>query len=220
MEYPAGNLGPMIHPWLISLVLACILSSGFAAAAEPAAGKLLVASRQMRGPTFGESVILLIQYSDAGAMGLIVNQPSTLEPARALPRLPQLESLDTPLYVGGPVARRRVSALVRADRAPAAAATILGRVHFSPLNDALLEEPLADHANVRLYMGYAGWGPGQLDAELARGSWHVVDADEDIVFSTNPADVWRRLVPARTYQVRAGTDSSWINPAGTRPPVD
>jgi len=184
------------------LALACLaLASPLPAAGPVEPGKFLVASRQLQGPAFAEAVILVVHYDETGAMGLIVNRPTRLTPERALPRLRELAAYQGPMYHGGPVARRRVMALLRSDQPPADAARIIGAVHIALLNTALLAKPVPGPQNFRLYMGYTGWGPGQLDAELARGSWHVVDASEELVFADDSESVWRRLLPAPTYQV-------------------
>lgn len=180
-----------------------LLAADLSAAETPGRGKFLVASRQLQGPAFAEAVILLIHYDETGAMGLIVNQPTSLTPARALPRLPALANYRGSMYLGGPVDPRRVLALVRAEQPPASAATIVAGVHFAPLNDDLLEDAAMDVSRLRLYVGYAGWGPGQLDAELARGSWHVMAASDELVFSDEPDAVWQRLLPPPRYQVDA-----------------
>ena len=186
--------------WL--LAAACLLAQDVYAGQAPAQGKFLVASRALRGPAFAETVILLVHYDETGAMGLIVNRPTDLDAVQALPRLPQLAQYDGQMYIGGPVSQRRVMALLRAERPPPDTATIIGDVHFSPLNEAVLTTPARDASALRLYLGYAGWGPGQLDAELERGSWHVVTASVDLVFSDQPQAVWRQLLPPPTYQVR------------------
>ena len=67
-----------------------------------------------------------------------------------------------------------------------------------------------------LALGYAGWGPGQLDAELARGSWHVVNASEELVFSDSPETIWRRLLPPPTYQVFLGHSVTLLTGEETR----
>ncbi len=182
-----------------------LLAADLSAAEAPARGKLLVASRQLQGPTFAETVILLVHYDATGAMGLIVNQPTAVLPSTALPRIPALADYRKPLYRGGPVEQRRVLALVRSPEPPATTATIVEGVHFAPLNDALLADSVTDASRLRLYMGYAGWGPGQLDAELEIGSWHMATASEALVFSDEPDTVWQRLVPAPL--IRAATDS-------------
>lgn len=205
---------------LILLLASGCLAAELAAAEAPARGKFLVASRQMQGPAFAQTVILLIHYDESGAMGLIVNRPTEITPGRALPRVRELADYDGTMFVGGPVARRRIMALLRAAQPPADAANIIGAVHFSPLNNAVLAAPAPDPRNLRLYIGYAGWGPGQLDQELARGSWHVVPASEELVFSNEPDSVWRRLIPAPTYQVALDPLQVSASPARIQPGPD
>lgn len=64
---------------------------------------------------------------------------------------------------------------------------------------------IRDAARVRLFIGYAGWAPGQLDHELARGSWHVMPATDDVVFAKDPRAVWKRLMPPKDLRTATGT---------------
>lgn len=210
-----------MRPLFSVFVFAGVLLGGDLPAAEPpAAGKLLVASRELQGPTFAETVVLLVHYDDDGAVGLIVNRPMSITPAIALPRLPMLADYRGPLYLGGPVDRRRILALQRSKQPRDTAAMVFGDVYVRPLDEALLAEPLGDSSRLRLYVGYAGWGPGQLDEELARGSWHVASASEELVFSDAPDTVWRRLLPPPTYQASPGSFLPAVKVAETRRPGD
>ncbi len=187
--------------FLCLALVGCLLAVDLSAAEIPGAGKLLVASRQLQGPAFAETVVLLIHYDETGAMGLIVNRPSSLTPSSALPRLPGLADYRGPLYLGGPVEQRRVLALVRSEQRPATAAMIFPGVYFAPLSNELLASGAINPSRLRMYVGYAGWAPGQLDAELARGSWHVAAASAELIFSDEPDAIWRRLIPAPRYRV-------------------
>jgi len=169
-----------------------------AAAPAPAQGMLLVASPDMRGTWFARSVILLIQHDELGTVGLVINRPTDVTPADMLPDVSGLANLRGKLYIGGPVEGYGVMMLLRSDSAPADGEHIFGDVYASG-SPELLDDVLqrTDAANrLRLYAGYAGWVPGQLDAEIRRGSWIVVPAEQQHVFSSDPDRIWERLVPA------------------------
>jgi putative transcriptional regulator len=184
------------------LVAVLGLVTGSVGAAElPGAGQFLVASRALNGPTFAHAVVLIVHHDDSGAMGLIVNRPTRLLAAEALPQLPLLAAYPGRLYLGGPVNQERVWALLRTDTPPHTAVEIFAGVYLTSLTEALASEAPGDASTMRLYVGYAGWGPGQLEGEMALGSWHVAPASAAAVFSTDPADLWRQLVPAPRYQV-------------------
>lgn len=203
---------PMGHRFVCLALLGCILAANSSAAEPPGRGKLLVASRQLQGPAFAETVILLIHYEETGAMGLIVNRPTALTPSTALQGSPALAEYRGPLYLGGPVEQRRVLALVRSEQPPATAATVFAGVHVAPLSAELLAGAATDASRLRMYMGYAGWGPGQLDAELALGSWHVAPASDEVIFSDEPDSIWRRLLPAPRYRVANDPPDHSIGP--------
>lgn len=167
-------------------------------AAEPAQGKLLVATPEMNGSWFAEAVILLVQHDDFGSVGLIVNRRTDMAPADLLPSIAELRELQSKLYIGGPVARHGVMMLVKSDEPPGDAEHVFANVYASGSQELLRDMAgNGDSADrVRLYAGYAGWVPGQLEAEIRRGSWIVVPAAENLVFSSDPDGVWDSLAPS------------------------
>ncbi len=157
------------------------------------AGRLLVASRQMLSPLFAQTVILLLQYDQDGAVGLIVNRPTTLLLRQVMPRSELLAERSDRTWLGGPVELAAVFLLIRADEPPPGARQVLPGVQLSTDPETL--QHVAETRGVfRTYLGYAGWGPGQLDGELARGDWHVARADVQSVFSDEPERVWPELI--------------------------
>lgn len=161
---------------------------------ELAAGKLLVAARNLPDPNFADSVVLLIQYSPDGAAGIVLNRPSRVPLARALPWTSPGPAGDAFAFIGGPVEQDTVLAL---SRVACAACPLLGRDVYLVSSPAALQDRLAYAPNdrqLRAYIGYAGWGAGQLDAETRQGTWHVMDGDAQTVFDPAPASLWQRAI--------------------------
>jgi putative transcriptional regulator len=162
----------------------------------PAVGTFLVASRDLRGSGFAESIILIIQHDQNGTMGLIINQPTGTNAAELLPDIAGLGDYEGKLYIGGPVAASGVIMLVQSARTPASAEHVFGNVYTSG-DPELLSQLIGSgtfETEVRLYAGHAGWMPGQLDAEIRRGSWFIVPARTDFIFSTQPRHIWQQLI--------------------------
>ena len=187
----------------------CAISLGVIAAEDPGKGKLLVATEVVQGRAFAESVILLLNYDATGAAGLVVNRPTEALPAQALPRLAGLDQYEGTLYWGGPVELFTLRALLHSDAPPDNAAPIFDTVYLAPLEEHLLDGAPSD-ANLRFFAGYAGWAPGQLERELAFGSWHIVAATKALVFADDPGEIWRKLSPPPVHRVSVDrAESSW-----------
>lgn len=161
-----------------------------AAEPPPAKGEFLVATEQVDGSIFEHTVILLLQYDDTGAAGLVVNRPTDVKAREIFTDDSPMRAYDGTIYWGGPVRMDSLRALSNTGRPPEGAEKIVDSVYLVPFKGDPTE---AD--GLRLFIGFAGWLPGQLDMELARGSWHVVPAAGDQVFAKDPAGLWRRLLP-------------------------
>jgi putative transcriptional regulator len=162
---------------------------------EPAIGRLLIATPQV-GSFFAESVVVLVDHGEHGSLGLIVNRPLALSLAELQPDVPSAKGHGEPAFFGGPVAPGQMLLLVRSARPPPGAAPVLDGVSVSGSRDtlsALLEHPPAG-GELRAYVGYAGWAPGQLAAEIARGDWLVAPGDAGSVFTHEPAELWQTLL--------------------------
>ncbi len=161
-----------------------------------AKGKFLVASRQLRDPNFAESVVLLVSYGPGGAMGVVINRPTKVPLSSVLPGVKELRGRKETLYVGGPVAKHQMVLLVRSPTKPGDSTLVFGDVYatgsLAALRQAIRNKP--NKTKFHAYAGYAGWAPGQLDAEVARGDWHVIAADAKTVFDRPPSDIWPALI--------------------------
>src|SRR5690242_13974941 len=174
-------------------------SSEGSAALTSLAGQLLVAMPQMQDPRFARSVIYLCAHNEEGAMGLIVNK---LLESLTLPDL--LKQLDiaaeglrgtAPVHVGGPVDSGRGFVLHSVDYVEEATLVVGGQFGLTATLDIL--RAMGRGAGPRrclMALGYAGWGPGQLDAEIQANGWLHVAADEAIVFDEDLSDKWQRAI--------------------------
>lgn len=170
-------------------------SGAFAARLAPGAGRFLIAKGGQPG-VFSRSVVLLIAYGPNGAVGLIVNRPTEFPLAKAIPDVSDLQGSDHSLYFGGPVSLDHLTLLIRSKMPPPDVTHVVDDVYASGsirTLRAIVSGKLAG-AHFRGYAGYAGWAPGQLDAEIARGGWLVLQADSDDVFTTDPIGLWHKLI--------------------------
>lgn len=184
--------------FILLLVGAYPLAAQSRRVSDLAAGKILVAPRSDSDPLFAQSVILLVRYNQTGALGLMVNRRTKFPISRALPRLKGAAGHSDPVFVGGPVQLDAVFALVRAPSKPDSATKVFGNVYFISTKTAL-EKALSGTSGpstLRIYVGYCGWAPGQLDHEVAAGGWYIFNSSADVVFNAKPASLWLRFAGA------------------------
>lgn len=163
---------------------------------ESFAGKLLVADNSMRDPRFAESVIYLARHDAEGAFGLIINKPLTKLPLAKLLSQLDLEATATgvelDLYFGGPV-QGDLGFVLHSREFAANGATMKVEDGFSVSGVRQVLRAISSQKGPEkalFTVGYAGWAAGQLEKELARGDWNVVDADEDLVFDLPVSEKW------------------------------
>jgi putative transcriptional regulator len=155
---------------------------------------LLLSMPQLVDPNFNRTVVLLCKHSEDGAFGLIVNRPLTTS-GRVIINLEPPVSTDRELQIwaGGPVEPQRSWMLIGADpeRDGTSGMRITDGLYLSTSPDLLrrLLEP-EPPPRARLVIGYAGWGPGQLEAELHASAWLMSDVDRDLIFDTSPERMW------------------------------
>jgi len=167
------------------------------------AGSFLIASPTLRDPNFSRTVVLLCEHGETGSMGVVINRRSDVRLCDAIQGLEDAPSAC--LFVGGPVQPNAVLVLHHqvevAEARPVADGMALGGDEADLLK--LLRSAHAPRA--RVYSGYAGWGAGQLDAELAEGSWIATEARAPLVFDLASDEVWasavRSLGPKYSYLV-------------------
>lgn len=179
---------------------------------KPAPGRFLIAKRSLRDPNFAEAVILLLSYSERGSMGVIINRPTGVRLATALPKIKELRDRPDRVFMGGPVAVNTMLLLARFRTRLADSQLIFGDVYASGSMRALREVvgQAGKTERLRAYVGYAGWGPGQLDQEIGRGDWLVAPADAAAIFDTTPSDVWRKLLDRFSVEWARGQDEQRV----------
>jgi putative transcriptional regulator len=157
------------------------------------AGTFLVASPLLRDPNFVRTVVLLCDHDDEGSWGLVVNRRTHLTFGELLDDLPVATGSDGPVYWGGPCETSRLQLLHDLRRDLDNEIEICPGIHLG-VDPVSLQEILADSLlpgeSQHAYVGHAGWGPGQLAAELASGAWITCTADPTIVFGAEPERVW------------------------------
>jgi putative transcriptional regulator len=167
-----------------------------------AKGKFLVASRQLNDPNFSETVVLLIEYGPEGAMGLVINRPSNVPLSTVFPDEKALKQRKDTVFVGGPVAIHQMLMLIRSNQIPEASTPVIDNVYMSAswkVLEGILKKESAEQ-QFRLYAGYAGWAPSQLDFERTRGDWYVLKADADSIFTLDPKALWQDLIRRATIK--------------------
>lgn len=178
-------------------------------AAPPEAGLLLVAAPTLEEP-FHRAVILLLEHDESGTLGVVLNQPTTLDVGSVLPTWRDHLTGTPNLFQGGPVALdsalglAAVGSTVREPDEPEGFRRVSGALGIIDLDTPA--DDLVPHLQaLRIYAGYAGWAPGQLDGELERGSWAVVRPGDLVVdaFWADPEALWSTVLR------RAGGTLAW-----------
>lgn len=169
----------------------------------PAKGVFLVAKPRVAG-AFKESVVLLLAHSkEDGTVGVIINRTTNVTLEEALPDLELKGEPTHRLFFGGPVAANGLIVVFRTGNPPEGSPHVMWDVYFSNerevLEDLLRRKKRANEMHI--FMGYAGWGPGQLQWEIGRGDWELVRGDRETVFEKEPELIWPTLMGPVTQQV-------------------
>jgi putative transcriptional regulator len=151
-------------------------------------GHLLIAGPGLVDPNFRRTVVLVGEHSEEGALGVILNRASEATVGDAVPELAALVDGAGAIHVGGPVQPSAIVVLAEFGEPERAGALVVDSVGFLPAE--VDPDELGELLRARVFAGYAGWGPGQLDGELDEGSWIVEPALPDDVFTPAPEDLW------------------------------
>ena len=159
---------------------------------DPINGSLLISNSNLLDPNFRRTIVLIGHHDEQGAVGVVLNQPLAVAVGEAVPPLGSLVDPSDPLFDGGPV--EPDSVVVIADFIDPSRAEVLamGSIGFLPPEAG--EDIGESIRRARVYAGYSGWGPGQLEAELAEGTWIVAPALPGDVFHEQPAKLWDEVL--------------------------
>jgi putative transcriptional regulator len=167
-------------------------------------GKLLVAMPALFDPNFRRTVVLLGEHGEDGAMGLVLNRPTDVTIGEAAPPLAVVAGEESRVHVGGPVQPEAVLVLAEFDDPAAAASIVVGDVGFAS-SDGDLDGLAGAIRRARVFAGYSGWGPGQLESELEEESWLVEPAEGVDLFPEPGDDLFAAVLRRKggTYRVLA-----------------
>jgi putative transcriptional regulator len=170
----------------------------------PTKGRILLATPPLEDPNFDRTVIYVLEHHDEGALGLVLNRPSPEELGDALQAWATMQSDPSLVFVGGPVEPDALIAIARVRKPlpPLSEDDDENETHLAPLSGDLASADLAADpievidtiSALRVFRGYAGWGPGQLDGEIEAGAWLVLDPEPTDLFTDTPDDLWRRVL--------------------------
>lgn len=159
---------------------------------ESLKGYLLVAGPRLLDPNFRRTVVLVGEHSEEGALGVVLNRPSETTVDEAVPELTPLVDGFEPVHVGGPVQPSAIVVLADFAEPERAGVLVLDSIGFLPAE--VDPDELGELRRARVFAGYAGWGPGQLDGELEEGSWIVERALPEDVFTPEPEELWSAVL--------------------------
>lgn len=158
------------------------------------AGRLLIASPALLDPNFRRAVVLVVEHADGeGAAGVVLNRPSDTAIHAAAPMLSSLAEPDDRVFIGGPVEPDAVSVLAAFADPGWAEAIVTGDIGVVP-GEADLEEISDQVLEARVFAGYAGWSPGQLEEEVEQEQWIVEPSLARDILSPEPDDLWRDVL--------------------------
>lgn len=171
---------------------------------ESLRGRCLIAAKRLRDHNFYRTVVLMVEHGSDGAMGLVINRPSSVTVAHALSEHFKLPETDDLVYVGGPVEPSALFILHNSIELDQNETPVVPGV-FVGSSAEVFEQIVRSSADgnpdlqFRIFSGCAGWSPGQLEGELARGDWHCSPIEVRAIFGENPYCVWDNLI-AKVYE--------------------
>jgi putative transcriptional regulator len=163
-------------------------------------GKLILAGPTLLDPNFRRTVVLIAEHTEDGAMGLVLNRPSTATVSDAVPDLEWLADSGERVYVGGPVAPNGVIVLAEWEDPQQAAVLVEEDLGFVPGESEDREGLLSAVRRARVFAGHAGWGPGQLEDELAEEAWIIEPPERGEIFTEDPDGLWGAVLRRKGKQ--------------------
>lgn len=175
------------------MILPRAARTGYKARIDSLRGQLLIAGATLPDPNFARTVVLVCEHSDEGALGLVLNRAGELLVAESAPELIELIGEEGTIDEGGPVQPDALLVLAEFEDPARAAILVVGTVGLMGDGNEI-DDLVGATKRARVFAGYAGWGPGQLDAELARDDWFVAPAGVDDIFAPDADELWQRVL--------------------------
>ena len=171
---------------------------------ESLKGMLLFSTPALFDPNFRRTVVLVAEHGEDGAMGLVLNRPSETTVEEAVPELADVAGPDSPVFVGGPVQPQAVLVLAEFEEPADAATVVFGDIGFARA-DGDLDDLARTTRRARVFAGYSGWSPGQLEAELEEDSWLVEPVDDIDLLADHEEDIFRAALETKggSYRILA-----------------
>jgi putative transcriptional regulator len=161
---------------------------------EPAKGRLLISEPFLPDPNFERTVVLLCEHNEEGSFGFVLNKPSLIKVNEVME---DLKNLQEQVFVGGPVQQDTLHFLHRNESVDSASKILDGIFWGGSIESVVLLDDTGQlpGRDIRFFLGYSGWGPGQLDAELKEDSWIVCDyVTPELLFDTDPKLMWKKAL--------------------------
>ncbi|HEV2820972.1 MAG TPA: YqgE/AlgH family protein [Solirubrobacteraceae bacterium] len=168
---------------------------------ESLKGQLLIAAPTLEDPNFARAVVLVTEHSHEGAMGVVLNRPSHAPVIEAAPALEPVVDVDALVHLGGPVQPTAVTVLAEFDDVAHAALVVTQDIGFMAAGSDL-DELAGLTRRARVFAGYAGWGPGQLEGELEHEDWIVHEPTPDEIFTDEPEGLWSAVLDRKGGRFR------------------
>jgi putative transcriptional regulator len=165
---------------------------------EDLRGRLLIANGNLFDPNFRQAVLLVVDHGDEGALGIVLNRPAEITVAEAVPALSAIVDPDELLYLGGPVQPTAVVVLAEFLDGREAEGLLFERIGLVTGE----VESLGPTERARVFAGYAGWGPGQLEREMEENSWIVASPTAPDIFTERPATLWTEVLTRQGGEYR------------------
>ena len=179
-------------------------------------GSFLIANPVLPDTNFSRTVILLCNHDEQGSFGLVVNKSAGIEPSQVFANIDVLSSYQNKVYVGGPVSQEQLFYLVQSEAMIPELDLVCEGVYLGFQWEMLetvynrMENP---EASIRFYLGYSGWGPGQLAGEMDRKSWLTCDASQRYTFYSDEHKIWASVVQSMgkeyQYLTQAPVNPQW-----------
>jgi putative transcriptional regulator len=160
----------------------------------PEKGRLLISEPFLQDPNFDRTVVLLCEHNEEGSFGFILNRPAIIKVGEVMD---ELKNFDEVIFIGGPVQQDTLHFIHRDPKIESGTEVIKDIYWGGNFENVLFlsDTKQLDPKRVKFFLGYSGWGPGQLEEELAEDAWIVCDfGSEDLLFKTDPGNMWKKAL--------------------------